>query len=369
MNLFTKIKELFQMKRHHLNLNSNKPVIKFTASLIAASIGCGVISSYATARVPGDEDFNNDEIIAIEENTLETPDAEEVETRATTVTTGTTSTAIRTTIKATTATITEAIVTATPVTTTANTPAPQKAPPAITEIITTTTTTAETTAEKPTEPATTSEETKTDDEATTTTAEATTTKSETTTTVTETTPAVTTTKKTEWVVYKPSTHYIHKNTCHWYNDECYEIESTDGLECRRCTECCPDMDIITEYAPTPVSNGYTSLNYVTEEERVYLCNTVAYEYGSDWVPLYDKACVVATVMNRVRDGGWTNGLPSTVYNVLTAPYQYNPVYASPYYCSKVTQSCIDAVEYYFAHQEDFPHYTSFWGDGRYNYFR
>jgi hypothetical protein len=177
----------------------------------------------------------------------------------------------------------------------------------------------------------------------------------------------------EYVVYKPSTHYIHRNTCHWVSAECYEIENTEGLECRRCSECNPDMDIVSEYAvqQTTVNNGfgYYSLNFITEDERVYLCNTVGTEYGSDWVSLYDKACVVATIMNRVHDGGWSNGNPSTVYNVLTAPYQYNPNYAVPYYRSNVTQSCIDAVEYYFEHQEDFPHYTSFCGDGTYNYFR
>ena len=208
-----------------------------------------------------------------------------------------------------------------------------------------------------------------------TTTEATTTVAEetTTTVATETVEETTTTtsepevENREYVVYKPSTHYVHRNTCHWCTDECYEIHSTEGLDCLYCTECNPDIEIVSAYkAPTPT---LTSLQYVTEEERIYLCNTVAYEYGSDWVPLYDKACVVATVMNRVRDGGWTNGLPSTVYNVLTAPYQYNPAYATPYYSYNVTQSCIDAVEYYFEHQGDFPHYTSFWGDGRYNYFR
>ena len=207
----------------------------------------------------------------------------------------------------------------------------------------------------------------------TTVAESTTTEETSTTTVVETTVAETTVTTSEpevnreFTVYKPSTHYVHRNTCHWYTDECYEITSTEGLEARYCTECNPDIEIVTAYqVPTPT---LTSLQYVTEEERIYLCNTVAYEYGSDWVSLYDKACVVATVMNRVRDGGWTNGLLSTVYNVLTAPYQYNPVYATPYYSYNVTQSCIDAVEYYFEHQGDFPHYTSFWGDGRYNYFR
>ena len=184
----------------------------------------------------------------------------------------------------------------------------------------------------------------------------------------------------EYVVYKPSTHYIHRSTCRWFDSECYEIEDTEGLECRRCSECNPEMEIVAEYVDTTpqqsmepaVTNndgGYYSLNFITDAERIYLCNVVGTEYGADWVSLYDKACVVATVMNRVHDGGWSNGKPSTVYNVLTAPYQYNPAYAVPYYRYNVTQSVIDSVEYYFQHQDEFPHYTSFCGDGRRNYFR
>jgi hypothetical protein len=179
----------------------------------------------------------------------------------------------------------------------------------------------------------------------------------------------------EYVVYKPSTHYIHRSTCRWFDSECYEISDTEGLECIKCSECNPEMDIVTEYGvqqpsqPVNTGDGYYSLNFITDTERIYLCNTVGAEYGSDWVSLYDKACVVATVMNRVYDGGWSNGLPSTVYNVLTAPYQYNPNYAVPYYRDNVTQSCIDAVEYYFEHQSEFPHYTSFCGYGGVNYFK
>lgn len=199
----------------------------------------------------------------------------------------------------------------------------------------------------------------------------TTSKAEETTTVT-TEPIVEEEDNTgEYIVYKPSTHYVHRSTCHWFNSECVPITSTEGLEARICTECNPDIEIVTQYEePQPVANnsGYTSLNYITDTERIYLCNTVGAEYGSDWVPLYDKACVVATVMNRVHDGGWSDGLPSTIYNVLTARYQFNPAYAVGYYRKNVTQSCIDAVEYYFEHMDQFPHYTSFWGDGTYNHF-
>jgi len=133
-----------------------------------------------------------------------------------------------------------------------------------------------------------------------------------------------------------------------------------------------DMNVdVTEMSFEPNDYGYypsVANGYITEEERIFLCNTVGTEWGSDWVSLYDKAMVVDTVMTRVEEGCWTNGLESTVYNVLTAPNQYNPEYAEPWYHDNVTQSCIDAVEYYFQHRDDFPHYTSFYGDGVENHF-
>ena len=185
----------------------------------------------------------------------------------------------------------------------------------------------------------------------------------------------------EYVVYKPSTHYIHRNTCHWFDDTCIEIEDTNGLECRRCSECHPDMEIITEYVePAPAANSgqsqlgsdgqyHSALAYVTEEERIMLCNLVALEGGSNWISTYDKACIVCTVMNRYHDGGWSGGCANTIYNVITAPYQYAGGAGVSYYISNVNQGCIDAVDYYFEHQSDFPHYTGFWGDGSQNHFR
>lgn len=113
---------------------------------------------------------------------------------------------------------------------------------------------------------------------------------------------------------------------------------------------------------------------VTETDLIMLANVVGGEYGSDWVPVYDKACVVATIMNRYYDGGWQGYnydgslRENTIYNIITAPGQYDPYYANYTYNWNVTQSCIDAVNYYFNNQELFPHITSFYGDGTYNYF-
>lgn len=117
------------------------------------------------------------------------------------------------------------------------------------------------------------------------------------------------------------------------------------------------------------SSGLTSLNYITEAERVMLCNVVGGEYGSDWISIYDKACVVACIMNRYYDGGWQGyGRENTIYNVITAPGQFEGYYGNTYYNANVTESCINAVEYYFENQSSFPHYTSFYGDGIRNYF-
>lgn len=184
----------------------------------------------------------------------------------------------------------------------------------------------------------------------------------------------------EYVVYKPSTHYIHKNTCHWCNSECYEISSTEGIEARKCSECNPDMEIITPYeepAPTMTSTAIQ----VTDYEYVILCNLVAGEYGADWVSTYDKGAVVATVIHRLWEGTrWTGGAPASIYNVIAAPYQYDGKYLSGSYSSRVTQSCKDAVTYALNNIHEYDYYcnpdgssiymiNSFCGDGRYNWFR
>jgi hypothetical protein len=184
----------------------------------------------------------------------------------------------------------------------------------------------------------------------------------------------------EYVVYKASTHYIHKNTCHWCNDECVEIDSTEGLEVRKCTECNPDMEIITPYeAPKPATTD-TAIA-VTDYEYIMLCNLVAGEYGADWVSTYDKGAVVATVIHRLWEGTrWTGGAPASIYNVIAAPYQYDGKYLSGSYSSRVTQSCKDAVTYALNNIHEYDYYcnpdgtsiymiNSFYGDGHYNWFR
>jgi hypothetical protein len=184
----------------------------------------------------------------------------------------------------------------------------------------------------------------------------------------------------EYTVYKPSTHYIHRSTCRWFNSECVEIDSTEGLEARRCSECKPDMEIETVYVEPEPELTDTAIA-VTDYEYTILCNLVAGEYGSDWVSTYDKGAVVATVIHRMWEGTrWTNGAPASIYNVIASPYQYDGKYLSGSYSSRVTQSCKDAVTYALNNMSAYDWYTnpdgttvyminSFRGDGTYNWFR
>lgn len=103
---------------------------------------------------------------------------------------------------------------------------------------------------------------------------------------------------------------------------------------------------------------------ITESERILLCNLVGREYGSDYVPIPEKAKVVAVVMNRVNSPLF----PNTIYEVLVQPYQFSGYLASDEYSYQVTDSVIEAVNYYFSHTEEFGDWLYFEGDNVWNYF-
>ena len=159
-----------------------------------------------------------------------------------------------------------------------------------------------------------------------------------------------------YVVFKPETHYIHKNSCHWAAQGTIErIETTEGIEARRCSECNPEIEIIKEYIPPVVSIG------INEYDRQLLAEIVWHEAGSDWISQYEKARVCAGVMNRVKDSRF----PSTVYGVLTQKNQFSGYWPG---CCTPTQACYNAVDYYFNHTNEFGNENSWWGDGYQNHF-
>lgn len=103
---------------------------------------------------------------------------------------------------------------------------------------------------------------------------------------------------------------------------------------------------------------------ITEAECILLCNLVGREYGSDYIPVPEKSKVVAVVMNRVNSPLF----PNTIYEVLTQPYQFSGYIAYDEYSYQVTDSVIEAVNYYFSHIEEFGDWLNFEGDGYWNYF-
>lgn len=167
----------------------------------------------------------------------------------------------------------------------------------------------------------------------------------------------------EKIYFKPNTHYIHKASCHWCNadlgagEQLIEIESTEGIECRKCTECCPEIEIMNTYIEsTPVA-----IAGIDDYSRQLLAEITWHEAGSNWISQYNKAKVVAGVMNRVNDPRF----PNTVYSVLVAPNQFTGYWPG---CCTPSQACYDAVDYYFSHTNEFNSDNSWWGDGYQNHF-
>lgn len=82
----------------------------------------------------------------------------------------------------------------------------------------------------------------------------------------------------EYLVYKPSSYYIHKNTCRWNKDDAYRIDDVTDLEARLCTECNPVCEGYTEYIlPEPVKPDKESMTYVGCYTGTYYPATAYYD--------------------------------------------------------------------------------------------
>ncbi|MBR1384361.1 MAG: cell wall hydrolase [Ruminococcus sp.] len=108
---------------------------------------------------------------------------------------------------------------------------------------------------------------------------------------------------------------------------------------------------------------------VSDSDYILLCNVVAYEYGADFVPVYDKALVVEVVMNRVNSSRYPNNIYDvlTQYNQFTGCWNYVNLGTFSY---KVTDSVKAAVDLYLSDPTQFDHgYIGFWGDGYWTHFK
>lgn len=217
----------------------------------------------------------------------------------------------------------------------------------------------------------------------------------TTTTIVETTVTTTTTKitteKKKVFIFKPETHYVHTKDCYW--TECgiiEEITNTEDIEARLCDECCPDIEIVNLYEEPEIDYTETYTDYeedtdssedyynedesestyaaqgsynISDWEYTLLCRIVSSEYGSDWVPVEEKAKIVASVMAMVYNPNYPDTIEE-VLDVSCVPWGFDKYY--DYYMS---DSIYAAVDYYFTSGAyDGWTCTSWSGDGTWNYF-
>ena len=210
------------------------------------------------------------------------------------------------------------------------------------------------------------------------------------TTVTTITTKITTEKKKVFI-FKPETHYVHTKDCYW--TECgiiEEITNTEDIEARLCDECCPDIEIVNLYEEPEIDYTGTYTDYeedtdssedyynedesestyaaqgsynISDWEYTLLCRIVSSEYGSDWVPVEEKAKIVASVMAMVYNPNYPDTIEE-VLDVSCAPWGFDKYY--DYYMS---DSIYAAVDYYFTSGAyDGWTCTSWSGDGTWNYF-
>lgn len=147
-----------------------------------------------------------------------------------------------------------------------------------------------------------------------------------------------------------------------YIDNNYETETTCVYE--------PEEAIIEESYDGEYSeyNDETTYNnYLTDYEYIMLCNAVAYEAGSDWIPTAEKAKVAEVIINRAN----SSNFPNTIYDVLTQEGQFVGVWdyvTLTDYSYKVTEDVKSAVNMALDSGYTNHGYLFFEGDGTQNYF-
>ena len=104
---------------------------------------------------------------------------------------------------------------------------------------------------------------------------------------------------------------------------------------------------------------------ITDQEFTLIANVISHEAGSSWIGEYERACIVACIMDRVADPRF----PNTIDGVVHQPYQMFDV---PYYridYSGIGYEPIDnAIYAYFNGTYNCGSINSWTGDGKHNYF-
>lgn len=83
-----------------------------------------------------------------------------------------------------------------------------------------------------------------------------------------------------------------------------------------------ESTLVTEHIkPNELRVAWSDKIKLTMEDFYMICNTVQHEVGN--CSAQEQVMVALTILNRIN----SESFPDTVYDVLTAPKQYNPAYA------------------------------------------
>ena len=116
---------------------------------------------------------------------------------------------------------------------------------------------------------------------------------------------------------------------------------------------------------TPEPEVVESTLPITDQEFILIANVISHEAGCSWIGEYERACIVAAIMNRVNDSRW----PNTVDAVVHQPYQmFNVPYNRVDYSGIGTEVIDNAIYAYFNGTYDCGSINSWYGDGRNNHF-
>lgn len=190
-----------------------------------------------------------------------------------------------------------------------------------------------------------------------------------TTTVTTTTTKATTTEDVE---DKTDNYYQEEDNNDYYS-ESYDDDDNDDYTYDY-TDNYDYYDNNYDYSEETHSEGVNdtkSSSYYDagDYDKQLLAEITCHEYGAYWVPVEEKAKIVAAVINRVESDNY----PDSVYDVLMQDGQFHGSWDGGYgyWPGEVdpNQGSYDAVDYYFGHQDEYSDdYTSWSGDGYANYF-
>lgn len=122
-------------------------------------------------------------------------------------------------------------------------------------------------------------------------------------------------------------------------------------------EIIPTEEVFVEEVPSALP--------LSEQDYILIANVVSHEAGSSWISTYERAQIVAAIMNRVADSRF----PDTVDSVVHQPGQmFDVPYERIDYSGIGYESIDEAIALYFSSPSDYGSINCWCGNGTNNYF-